>query len=87
MGPYDRSEYWRRRFRMGSERGRLFSPMPDICHRRAEDPNKLMLMVGNKVDQGCCPSAFNTDTGCVCLSSAGQEYDVYSWRKSGLNIC
>ena len=35
----------------------------------AEDPNKLMFLVGNKVDTDCCPSAFNTDTGCVCLTS------------------
>ena len=35
----------------------------------AEDPNKLMFLVGNRVsNEDCCPSAFNTDTGCVCLS-------------------
>lgn len=32
------------------------------------DTNKLMFMVDNKVDADCCPSTFNTDTGCVCLS-------------------
>lgn len=32
------------------------------------DTNKLMFLVDNKVDNDCCPSAFNTDTGCVCLS-------------------
>ena len=36
---------------------------------QAEDPNKLMLMVDNKVSTDCCPSSFNTDTGCVCLTS------------------
>jgi len=30
--------------------------------------NQLMLMVGNKTSAECCPSAFNTDTGCVCLT-------------------
>lgn len=32
------------------------------------DTNKLMLLVDNKVSTECCPSAFNTDTGCVCLT-------------------
>lgn len=32
------------------------------------DPNKIMLLLGNKVSPDCCPSAFNTDTGCVCLT-------------------
>jgi hypothetical protein len=30
--------------------------------------NQLMFLVGNKVDPQCCPAAFNTDTGCVCLT-------------------
>jgi hypothetical protein len=42
----------------------------------AEDPNKLMFLVGNKVDNNdCCPSVFNTDTGCVCLS-AGDKHTM-----------
>ncbi len=32
------------------------------------DDGKLMFLVGNKVDSECCPAAFNTDTGCVCLT-------------------
>lgn len=32
------------------------------------DTNKIMLLVGNSVSKDCCPSAFNTDTGCVCLT-------------------
>jgi hypothetical protein len=35
---------------------------------QSDDPNKLMLMVGNKVSTECCPSTFNTDSGCVCLT-------------------
>jgi len=35
---------------------------------QSDDSNKLMLMVGNKVDTDCCPSTFNTDSGCVCLT-------------------
>ena len=38
-------------------------PLPGV----AED-NKLMFLVGNKTDASCCPAAFNTDTGCVCLT-------------------
>jgi hypothetical protein len=32
------------------------------------DSNSLMFLVGNKVDPSCCPAAFNTDSGCVCLT-------------------
>lgn len=39
----------------------------------SHNPNQLMLMVGNKVDADCCPSAFNTDTGCVCLTEDNQR--------------
>lgn len=38
------------------------------------DPNKLMYMVGNKVDTDCCPSSFNTDTGCVCLTESDRSF-------------
>jgi len=40
------------------------SPLPAAA---AKD-NELMFLVDNKVDSDCCPSAFSTDTGCVCLS-------------------
>jgi len=40
----------------------------------AMDSNKLMFLVGNKTDPSCCPSAFTTDSGCVCLS--GKDKDV-----------
>jgi hypothetical protein len=40
----------------------------------AEDPNKIMFLVGNKVsNEDCCPSAFNTDTGCVCLTAGDKQ--------------
>lgn len=35
--------------------------------------NKLMFMLGNKTDTSCCPSAFNTDTGCVCLTESDRS--------------
>ena len=40
---------------------------------QAED-GKLMFLVGNKVDPGCCPAAFTTDTGCVCLSEQDKNF-------------
>lgn len=42
------------------------------------DSNKLMLLVGNKTSPDCCPGAFNTDTGCVCLSE--QERGLFASR-------
>jgi hypothetical protein len=35
--------------------------------------NKLMFLAGNKTDTSCCPSAFNTDTGCVCLTESDRS--------------
>ena len=37
------------------------------------DDNKLMFLVGNKTDPSCCPAAFNTDTGCVCLTEENRS--------------
>ena len=45
------------------------SPLPS----QAED-GKLMFLVGNKVDSSCCPAAFNTDTGCVCLTEENKHF-------------
>jgi hypothetical protein len=39
-----------------------------------DDSNKLMYLVDNKVSDSCCPSSFNTDTGCVCLSSDQKNF-------------
>jgi hypothetical protein len=36
--------------------------------------NSLMFLVGNKVDETCCPAAFNTDTGCVCLTEENRNF-------------
>lgn len=38
-----------------------------------QDPNKLMSLVGNKTSPDCCPSAFNTDTGCICLTDSDRS--------------
>jgi hypothetical protein len=45
------------------------SPLPS----QSED-GKLMFLVGNKVDPECCPAAFTTDTGCVCLSEQDKNF-------------
>lgn len=37
------------------------------------DTNKLMLLADNKVSSECCPSPFNTDTGCVCLTETDKK--------------
>jgi len=37
------------------------------------DTNKLMLLAGNSVSPDCCPAAFNTDTGCVCLTDSDKK--------------
>lgn len=38
------------------------------------DPNKLMYLVDNKVSDSCCPSSFNTDTGCLCLTGDQKDF-------------
>ncbi len=37
------------------------------------DSNKLMLLAENKSSSECCPSAFNTDMGCVCLNEQDKK--------------
>jgi hypothetical protein len=37
------------------------------------DSNKLMLLAENKSSADCCPSAFNTDMGCVCLTEQDKK--------------
>jgi hypothetical protein len=66
IGPYDSVSLdggvsgW-----MGSEPVPMGTGLPSLA-----DDNKLMFLVGNKTDDSCCPGAFNTDTGCVCLTES-----------------
>ncbi len=67
MGPYDQVDIG------GGVSGwsaNEASPVGGVAKLPSEpdDSNKLMLLVGNKVSTDCCPSVFNTDTGCVCLT-------------------
>lgn len=64
MGPYDQVSI------AGSSGWASSEPLPVATAPASAhmDSNKLMLLVGNKVSTDCCPAAFNTDTGCVCLT-------------------
>lgn len=66
MGPYDQVDIG------GGVSGwaaNEAAPITGSLPSQADDPNKLMYLVGNNVSTECCPAAFNTDSGCVCLTS------------------
>jgi hypothetical protein len=65
MGPYDTS--------MGGWMSSEHMPVGNTPQNKALEGNKLMYLVGNTVDPKCCPSAFTTDSGCVCLSSSDES--------------
>jgi hypothetical protein len=68
MGPYDQMgggiDGW------GSSEAMPVSQSPA---NNPLDTNKIMSLVGNTVSSDCCPSTFNTDTGCVCLTEADRR--------------
>jgi len=37
-------------------------------------PGQPHFLVNNRVGPDCCPSAFTSDTGCVCLSEADKDF-------------
>jgi hypothetical protein len=37
------------------------------------DPNELRFLEDNKTSDSCCPSAFTTDLGCLCLSKKDED--------------
>lgn len=45
------------------------------------DPNKLMVLANPSVSTSCCPSAYNNDMGCICLS----EHDRRMFASRGGN--
>jgi len=77
MGPYDGvgATGW-----AASEPSPVYSATADMAHlpSQSDKSNELMLMVGNRVDSSCCPAAFNTDTGCVCLTE--KDKDMFAHR-------
>jgi hypothetical protein len=50
------------------------APLPS----QSDKSNEFMLLVGNTVDSSCCPSAFTSDTGCVCLTE--NDKDLFAHR-------
>jgi hypothetical protein len=66
MGPYDTS--------MGGWMSSEHMPVGGLPQNQALEQNKLMFLVGNKVDSGCCPAAFTTDSGCVCLTGTDSDF-------------
>lgn len=65
MGPYDTA--------MGGFMSSEHMPVGGMPQNSFQEGNKLMYLVGNTVDSSCCPAAFTTDSGCVCLSSSDKE--------------
>ena len=69
MGPYDEVSL------AGSAGWASSEPLPVSTTpvNSHEDPNKIMLLAGNKTSPDCCPGVFNNDTGCVCLSDSDRS--------------
>jgi hypothetical protein len=65
MGPYDTA--------MGGWMSSEHMPVGSMPQNQAMEGNKLMFLVGNKTDPSCCPAAFTTDSGCVCLTGADSD--------------
>jgi len=65
MGPYDTS--------MGGWMSTEHMPVGGLPQNTSMEGNKLMFLVGNETNPSCCPSAFTTDSGCVCLTEANSD--------------
>jgi hypothetical protein len=65
MGPYDTT--------MGGWEATEHMPVGDMPQNQALEQNKMMFLVGNTTDPNCCPAAFTTDSGCVCLTGADSD--------------
>jgi hypothetical protein len=64
MGPYDGVNV------AGGVSGWLETEPSTLGSAPISGENNLMLLAGNKTSSECCPAAFNTDTGCVCLTES-----------------
>ena len=69
MGPYDSAG-------MGWSGNEM--PVGNLPVASALEQNKLMFLADNKTDASCCPSAYSTDMGCVCLT--GKDQDLLGHR-------
>jgi len=65
MGPYDTV--------MGGWMSSEHMPVGGLPQNSFKEENKLMFLVGNETKPECCPAAFTTDSGCVCLTSADSD--------------
>ena len=73
IGPYDSVSLDGGISGWGATEPHSAAPVGAGLPSQAED-GKLMFLVGNKVDPECCPAAFNTDTGCVCLTEHDKNF-------------
>jgi hypothetical protein len=65
MGPYDTA--------MGGWMSSEHMPVGGLPQNSFKEGNKIMFLVGNETKPECCPAAFTTDSGCVCLTPAHSE--------------
>jgi hypothetical protein len=71
MGPYDGVSV------TGASGWMATEPAPvGTAPAGASQEPRLMFLADPKVSTSCCPSAFNTDMGCVCLSDADKQMMV-----------
>jgi hypothetical protein len=63
MGPYDQVN-------MPGVSGWASTEAAPAGTSPAAENSNIMFLADTKTSPSCCPSAFNTDTGCVCLSSS-----------------
>jgi hypothetical protein len=66
MGPYDTA--------MGGWMSSEHMPVGGLPQNSFQEGNKLMYLVGNKTSPSCCPAAFTSDSGCVCLSETDKDF-------------
>jgi hypothetical protein len=66
MGPYDTA--------MGGWMSSEHMPVGGLPQNSFQEGNKLMYLVGNKTSPECCPAAFTSDSGCVCLSESDKDF-------------
>jgi hypothetical protein len=73
MGPYDQISMAGGFSGWAANEPHSAAPVTGSLPGQSTD-NKLMYLVGNKTDPSCCPAAFNTDTGCVCLNESDRNF-------------
>lgn len=72
MGPYDQVSMGGGFSGWAANEPHSAAPIVGSLPGSSED-NKLMFLAGNKTDPSCCPAAFNTDTGCLCLTESDRS--------------